>query len=461
MTQQRKPFFVGTTIGPEYILSEGVETVLDRMQSLAHIQTVLVYFNTMASFMYKPAYQNGTATVGEERVVWTRSDPACFESTSLKYPDDAQAPFAGRDVIDEIAAVAEPRGMQVYARSLEPYRTNRLVRGLNRFSEIDGNGVPNGHACFNQPDYRDFVLAQYEDVIVNHPQLAGIKYGQERGGPLVAALGGGEPFCFCDGCRALLQERGYDPEKARRGLQAIAALAREARDGAPRPPDGWLASVFRILMRNPDALAQNQLWYDSRERHRKEIYGLAKALRPSLRVGWHIDHHWCWDLFGRASIDFAEMPAYSDWLSLALYFDCAGKRMHGHYTGSMRSLLLGDLPEPMALEAFRHFVGQDPEKEPPLEAMADEAPLSPDHVYRETRRAVQRVDGRCDIYARIGFNLPLYERQDTRPEAVKAVTNAAIDAGADGLWVAREFDEAPEANIAAVGEVLRERGLVS
>jgi hypothetical protein len=68
---------------------------------------------------------------------------------------------------------------------------------------------------------RNFMLATYEDLVVEHPKLGGIKYGQERGGPLHAALRGESPTCFCEVCRDLLARRGYDPDKARRGYEAL------------------------------------------------------------------------------------------------------------------------------------------------------------------------------------------------------------------------------------------------
>jgi hypothetical protein len=451
--------FVGTQVFPEEVFERGAGELLDEARQLSRVNTAMVFFHTLNIDMYR---QRGQAAAGEsqagragEKVLWVRSDEAHYQGTPLRYPPAESSVYDGRDAVDELLEAAGSRGMAVYARSLEPYMITRRIAGLSATAEIDLDERLAGHPCFHHPDYRNFVLATYEDLIVQHPRLAGIKFGQERGGPLHAALRGEAPTCFCDRCRALLTERGYDVTKARAGYRAIRELGLSADRGADRPPDGWMACILRAFMRHPDMLAHNQLWYDARESHRKQIFGLARTLSPSLRVGWHIDHHWCWDLLGRACIDFADMPAYTDWLSLALYFDAAGKRMAGHVRRGIASPLLGDLPTDLALDVYRHMVGQDPSKEPALEAMEDQAPLSADHVYAETKRAVDRVAGRCDVYARVGFDLPMYEC-NTTPEQVADAVRSALRAGADGLFVAREFGEAKRDNLAAVGRVVDE-----
>jgi hypothetical protein len=451
--------FVGTQIFPLEVFEKGAGALLDEMRELSRVNTAMVFFQTLSGDMYRQrgdaAGGNSQAGTAGPKVLWVRSDRSHFACTPLGYPPDEPSEYDGRDVVDELIEAAQSRNMTIFARSLEPFMITRRLAGLSATAEVDVIGRLGDNPCFNNADYRNFILATYEDLIVEHPKLGGIKYGQERGGPLHAALRGEAPTCFCEVCSDLLTRRGYDPDKARRGYDALLELGRAAADGADRPADGWMASILRTFMRQPDMLAHNQLWMDSRESHRKRIFGLARTLNPGLRVGWHMDHHWCWDLLGRACIDFADMPDYSDWLSIALYFDAAGKRMAGHFTRGVAAPLLGDLPRDMALEVYRHMVGQDPDAEPDLEAMRAGAPLSADHVGREVKRAVDRVAGRCDVYARVGFDLPMYDNA-TKPEQVADAVRAALRAGADGLFVAREWGEAKEENLAAVGRVVDE-----
>ncbi len=442
----------------EVVYERDAGEILDEMRDLSRVNTVMVFFQDFGMYKERDLVERRVEPAGRsgEKVLHVRSDESHFAQTTLRYPPQEADPNDGRDVLDELIAAAEPRGMKVYARSLEPYMTTRRNAPFIKLSEWDDEGRLTGHPCFNHPDYRNYILATYEDLIVQHPQLAGIKFGQERSGPLHDALRGGPAKCFCDYCRALLKERGYSVEKSKDGFRYLQEIGRNAAEGKPRPSDGWMASMLRIFFRYPDMLAHTQLWHDSRESHRKLIYGLVKTLNPHIRVGWHIDHHWCWDLLGRAAIDYADMPAYSDWLSLALYFDsAAGQRMAGHFSRGFATPFLGDLPWDLALDVYRHFVGQDPEKEPNYKQMVNGAPLSADHVYRETKRAVERVNGRCDVYARVGFDLPMYPQVST-PKMVADATRAALEAGADGLFVAREFPEARRENLAAMGEVIDE-----
>ena len=83
--------------------------------------------------------------------------------------------------------------------------------------------------------------------------------------------------------------------------------------------------------------------------------------------------------------------------------------------------------------------------------------LSPDYVYRETKRCVDAVEGRVPVYAGLGFDIPW--QQDNFPSDPKVVYQAtvkAFEAGAKGLVVSREYDEMRLDNLRAVGKALKD-----
>lgn len=446
---------VGTQVLPETVFQRGVAPLLDEFQELAGINTVLVFFHTLNLLMYKPLYLKGAASLcSGDQAVWVRTSDKAFARTSLRYPAPGAGPWEGRDVIDELLEEASSRGMQIYARALEPFMVNNLIPGLLEKSEINLDGLLSGYPCLRDEDYTAFTLATFEDVVVEHPGLGGIKYGQERASPIVIALSGGVPGCFCSRCNAALKEAGYDPSRATEGYRALRALVKRANVKAKRPSDGWFASLMRIFFRYPDMLAHHRLWYDAREEHRRLIYKQTKEIQPSIQVGWHIDHHWSWDLFGRAALDFSELAGHSDFLSLALYFDRAGVRMANHFRDVMQNVVLGDVGANLAMRVFRSWIGQDPMQEPGLVEMEGGAPLSPDHIRAEVERAVDRAAGRMEIYPRVGFDFPQPGLR-VLPRQVRAAFHAALNAGADGILFPREYGEASADNLKAAGQAVR------
>jgi ABC-type dipeptide/oligopeptide/nickel transport system permease component len=45
-----------------------------------------------------------------------------------------------------------------------------------------------------------------------------------------------------------------------------------------------------LLLRYPELLAWQSLWTSSQHQLYRDIYGLAKACKPDLQVGWHVFH---------------------------------------------------------------------------------------------------------------------------------------------------------------------------
>ncbi|MFP4380508.1 MAG: hypothetical protein ACLFUS_08395 [Candidatus Sumerlaeia bacterium] len=447
--------FIGTTAMSAELMQTGVEVAFDEMQEIAGINSVLIFAHDCAAYMYRRKHNIDEASGKVIDEIHVRTDPSYYEGLPYQIKRMEDSAFGDRDVLDDAIAAAESRNMDIYARILEAFTITDYTEGLHKVEEVDEEGNPTNKPCLNHPDYLRFVLAEWEDVIRLHPGLKGIKYGQERGGPLGEVLNGGTAQCFCEHCQKKAKDQyGFDLDRTRPGWKALKELAQSALDGEARPADGWMASVLRIWMRYPEILAHTRMWQESREDHRREIYKLGKSINPELEIGWHIDHHWCWSLFGRAALDFADMAPHSDWLSIALYFDAAGRRMAGHFDGGIAHCFLGDLPKDMALDVYRYFAGQNPEKEPSLEAMKNEAPLSADHVYAETKRAVDRVKGKCKIYPRVGFDLPMYNCGTTSKQVEEAVT-AALKAGPDGIFLTREYFEVDKDHLRAAAKAIQ------
>jgi hypothetical protein len=139
---------------------------------------------------------------------------------------------------------------------------------------------------------------------------------------------------------------------------------------------------------------------------------------------------------------------------MTVYHNLGGTRMETYIT-STRNTIYGDLPIDEALEFEYRIMNY-------RERGYEELPytgLSPDYVYRETKRCVEDAKGtNVQIWPGIDVDIsnmdPNYSR--CTPPVEKEVTLAAYKGGAQGLVISRKYSEMKLANLAAVGDALRE-----
>ncbi len=448
--------FIGTPVLPEYLFEKGIESELERMQSLAGINTVMTFSHDHVFRQYRKDFITKETAEGEPLTnIWVRTDSKYYPNKKWTY-QDPDTKYAGRDILDELQEAAAPRGMKVYARILEPYVITGAIPGFEEMAEIDAKGEKGNNVCFNHPEYIKYWEAVIEDLVRSHPHLHGFKFGQERGGPLLSSLGKDKiGTCFCEHCLKKAKERQLDPEKARKGFLEIQKYGNAINDGEEMV-DGNFVRFLQILFRHPDVLAWEQLWMDSRDMHKKRMFQQIKGINEKVQVGWHIDHGMTWDLITRATWDYDTMGPYSDWLSVAVYFDSMGRRSKGHYERNYQKILFGDADEKYSYPMYLSMLGFDPEMQPSLEEhRAKDTSFSSDYVYQECLRAVKNVKGAAQVYARPGFDMPGYDC-DVQPEEVYQAVTKALEAGVDGLWCGREWDELQEKNIVAFDNAVKD-----
>ena len=453
---QMAKMHLGTLVVPRQMYETGVAESLRQMRELVGINTVMTFTHHHVQRQYRPGYSKQTDSEGNDMTdVFVRTNPKYYANPKLQ-GKDFKDKFADRDILDELVEAGKPHGMKIYGRILEGYVITGAIPGLEPWAEIDENGERTNHVCFNNPGYQRYWKSVIEDLIRSHPNLDGFKFGQERGGPMHAALSKNTPgHCFCRFCRAKAKRLGIDVNEARKGLKALREFGVKAKSGETIP-DGNFVTWMRILMEHPDLLKWEKMWMDSREGYRKRMYKQIKRLNPKVHVGWHIDHSMTWDTFQRASWDYGTMGPYSDWLSVAVYFDSYGRRSLGHFNRGYRKVLLGDLPDDQAYSTYLRWLGMDPANEPKLsEHETACTSMSADYVYQECKRAVDRVAGKAKVYGRPGFDMPGYPCDVQKREVYDAAT-AALEAGVDGLWCGREWEELQPKNAEAFGNAVRD-----
>jgi len=80
--------------------------------------------------------------------------------------------------------------------------------------------------------------------------------------------------------------------------------------------------------------------------------------------------------------------------------------------------------------------------------------FSPDYVYRETKRSVASANDKTKIFAGIGIDVPGSPPDD--PELVYQATMRALEAGAGGIVISREYEEMQVPNLEAIGRAVHD-----
>jgi hypothetical protein len=155
----------------------------------------------------------------------------------------------------------------------------------------------------------------------------------------------------------------------------------------------------------------------------------------------------------RATRSYDDLAQKTDFLKVVVYNNCGGER-YRHFIENIGSTVFRDVPKDELLRFNNHLLNYANEK-----AFEDlpQAGLSPDYVFRETKRALDGVQGKCRIYPGIDIGIPIGKNsRKASPEDTYQATLAGLKAGADGLILSRKYSEMRLDNIAAAGRAVRE-----
>ncbi len=456
---------IGIQIGAISFMDEGTDKVLDILQEKACVNTLFLatftYGNGITSRMIPghPFPDHGVQEYDTKFYGgnYATPHPQFYKNTIMK---DLKAPDYGKlDVLEMVIPAAKKHGVKVFTWSEDVW--NPTVKNVDKIQERDLYGRNARTVCFNNPDHHNFLMGLMEDYTRSY-DIDGIMWGSERYGAFgnmvesVHNRKGNDPSkvtCFCMFCQEKAKKRGINVTRALEGFKALEAWVKTCRRGE-RPPDGYYVTMWRVLFRYPEILAWETMWNDSVHETYDSIYKLVKGIKPQLQVGWHVWHAHSFSPFFRAQTDMQELAKYSDYVKMTVYHNLGGTRMETYMT-SNRQTMYGDLPIDEALQFEYRIMNY-------RERGYEELPytgLSPDYVYRETKRCVDGAKGtKMEIWPGIDVDISNMnvEYSQCTPPVIKEVTKAAYRGGAQGLVISRKYSEMKLANLAAVGAALRE-----
>jgi hypothetical protein len=464
--KRRKPY-IAIQVPPYAFVDEGTDKVLDILQEKAHINTIWAYTYTYGHYRLRrnegiPLPDHGVYEFEKDYNggAFFDYDPKYFAHTILK---DFRSPdYKGINIINEVLPKAKARGMDFVAWDYNNANNTIPARMPNytKVVEIDVHGRRTDAACFNNPDYRNFLFGKIESYLRQYPGIDALAWGCERQGPLLNMIGGGWTVssitCFCPDCRAKGRDRGIAVDRALSGYLELEKLFEAARHDQ-RPLDGYFVAFWRLLLQYPEILAWEKLWTDTYHEIRSQIYGIAKAIAPSKPIGWHIMHNMALSPFYRAEEDYEETRYYADFLKPAVYNNSGSPRM-AEALDQLHGTILHDAKPQDFLPLYYKIMNFG--NEPPYDQLST-AGLSADYVYRETKRAIAGVHGEVAIYPGIDIDIPTKPNEKhTTPDDVRKSVKAAFDAGAEGVVLSRRYSEMKLANLAGAGQGLKDAGVL-
>ncbi len=455
---------IGIQVGAVSFADEGVEPVLDIFQEKGAVNTIYLTTFTYGRGLAgrQIAGQLFPDHGGQESDAgfyhggnYATPHPEFYAKTALKH---TRAPdHGGRDFVAEVLPAARRRGMKFFCSIEDVWRDD--VPGVRELSEVDWQGRRvTGRLCPLHPEVGAFWNGLATDLCRSY-DLDGILFFNEHNGPLLEALGASHgqqiaasrATCFCDQHRRVARERGLSFERAQEGYRKLDRFVQGAL-ADQRPSDGYFVEFCRLLGEYPEISAWDRLFDEGKHQLLAAVRATVKAIRPELQVGFHIEHVNSFNPLFRATRSYADLATKADWLKVVVYNNCGGER-YANYIRNIGATVFRDVPKDELLRFNNHLLNYG--EEPGLGELAG-AGLSPDYVFRETRRALAGVAGRCAILPGVDIGVPTGKgSRKASPADTYAATAAALKAGAAGVIYSRKYSEMRLDNLAAAGRAVR------
>jgi hypothetical protein len=452
--------FVGIQVRSYAWVDEGIDQVLDNMQKKGAVNTVWAYTFAYGETRLKKGGSLPDHGVSGDSVtggVYYDYDPKYFQNTTLK--DFRVHDYGDFNLIAQVAPKAKARGMDFFAWDLNNSGATlpRKIPGYSEITEIDVYGRRADSPCFNNPNYRAFLVGKVESVLSGYSELVdGYAWGSERAGPFENVMGrGGLATCFCQFCQAKARDLGISVPRAQAGYRELVEFMQTARKNQ-RPTDGHFVSFWRLLLKYPEILSWESLWTDSFQQVQAELYGTGKAIAPEKPFGFHIMQSMTFSPFYRAEEDYSKRKDFADFLKPATYNNAGGPRL-AEYLRELSQTIFHDAEPKEFIDFYYKIMNYN---EAPFDQLAA-AGLSADYVAREAKRAVDGVGPGVMIYPGIDIDVPTLTvgrtgEKRTQPDDVRRSIKAAFGAGAEGVVLSRDYVEMWLANLSAAGDTLRE-----
>ena len=459
--RNEKNLMNGIQVGAVSFVDEGIENVLDILQKRGEINTIFLTTFTYGrglSGRQIPgvAFPDHGSQISDDKSFYggnyATPHPEFYRDTVLK---KTKAPEHGNlDIVSAVLPAARKRGMKLFCSVEDVFRDD--IPGIKECAEIDLKGQKKSTLCLFNPNVRAFWVGLVTDLCTSY-DIDGILFFNERNGSLISAIGASHTqsiasstvTCFCEYHQKAAKEHGINFERAKQGYEKLDQFVQASLKGQ-RPSDGYYVEFERILSQWPEIIAWDKLFDLGKHEVLAEVHAAVKAVRQNLQVGFHIEHVNSFNPFFRATRSYEDLAAKADFLKVVAYNNCGGER-YAKFIKNIHSTLFRDVPLDELLSFNNHLLNYTSEAS--YDKLAS-AGLSSDYVFRETKRALEGVKGKCQILPGIDIDIP--SSRKASPEDSYAATLAAYQAGSQGVILSRKYSEMRLANLDAAGRAIRE-----
>jgi len=453
----------GIQVGPDSLVDEGTEKVLDILQEKGAINTIFLTTFThgqgLAGRQTESTLHDHGAPASSGKPFYggnfATPHPEFYKNTTL---NDMRAPdFDNIDIVAELLPATKKRGIKVFCSVEDQMRIERP--GAKGAAEIDLYGRPANTLCLFNPNVRAFWTSLATDLCKSY-DIDGILFFNEHSGPLLSALGASHfqsinssrVTCFCDHHRRAAIEHGINFERTRQGYLKLDQFV-QASLKDQRPSDGYYVMFQRLLLEFPEIIAYDRLFDIGKHQVLEEVKIAVKGVSKNLQVGFHIEHVNSFNPFFRATRSYSDLASKADFLKVVVYNNCGGER-YANFIRNIGSTLFRDVPKEELMRFNNHLLNYGNEAK--FEDLASTG-LSSDYVYRETQRALAGVEEKCSILPGIDIGIPVgTNSRIASPDDTYAATIAAFHAGAPGVILSRKYSEMKLANLEAAGKAIRD-----
>src|SRR5882724_8447879 len=428
---------IGLQVGAVSFFDEGVGQVLDTLQEGGAVNTIfLTTFTYGRGLAGRQIPGQPFPDHGQQE-----SDEKTFHGGNYATPhaqfyaktvlNQIRAPeFGDLDIVTAVLPAARKRKMKLFCSIEDVFRGD--VPGVKDVSEVDLQGRKGGGLCLYHPDVRAFWTGLATDLCTSY-EIDGVLFFNERNGPLLNALGASHAqsiassrvTCFCEHHQKAAREAGINFERVREGYARLDQFVQAALKDQ-RPSDGYFAEFWRLLVEYPEIVAWDRLFDEGKHQVLTEVKATVKSVRANLQVGFHIEHVNSFNPIFRATRRYDDLARKADFLKVVAYNNCGGER-YANFIRNVGSTVFRDVPKDELLQLNNHLLNYG--HEAGLSELAG-AGLSPDYVARETKRALEGVQGKCRILPGIDIDIPTgrNSRKATSDDTY-AATKAALTAG--------------------------------
>jgi hypothetical protein len=455
---------IGAQVGAVSFVDEGVEQALDILLERGAVNTIFLtaftYGRGLAGRQIpgQPFPDHGKQESDEKTFHggnYATPHAEFYRNTVLK---QTRAPDHGAlDIVAAVLPEAKKRGLKLFCSIEDVFRAD--VPGVKEVTEVDLQGRRTGTLCLFHPEVRAFWTGLAADLCTSY-DIDGVLFFSERNGPLLNALGASHAqsiasarvTCFCEHHQEAARVAGINFERAKQGFARLDQFIQAALKDQ-RPADGYFVEFWRLLVEWPEIMAWDKLFDVGKHRVLAEVNAAVKSIRKELQVGFHIEHVNSFNPVFRATRLYSELGTRADFLKVVVYNNCGGER-YANFIRNVGSTVFRDVPKDELLRFNNHLLNYGNEAD--LEGLAA-AGLSSDYVARETKRALEGVQGRCRILPGIDIGIPTGKNsRKATPDDTYAATDAALRAGAQGVIFSRKYSEMRLANLEAAGKAVRE-----